>query len=102
MYAKRVLKAQQAMEKTLDPTLELQERNLNQRPHPQLNAHQVGIQAALEWLMSFFGIFEIIKTADLLQDAMVMGLDSLVQSMPTEQDVKGVFDTVRGVISNLT
>lgn len=62
----------------------------------------MGIQAALEWLMSFFAFVEIIKTADLLEEAVVMGLDSFIDSMPTEEDVKGVFDTVRGTLEKLT
>lgn len=73
------------------------------RPHPQkLNARQVGIRAALEWLMSFFALFEIIKTADLLMDTVVKGLTSLADNIPTEEDVKKMFDSVRSSVGKLT
>lgn len=73
------------------------------RPHPQkLNARQVGIRAALEWLMSFFALFEIIKTADLLEDTVVKSLTSLADNIPTEEDVKKMFDSVRSSVGKMT
>ncbi len=52
--------------------------------------------------MSFFAIFEIIKTADLLEDAAMKGLDSLMDNMPTKEDVKGMVDSVRSTVEKLT
>lgn len=67
-----------------------------------LESIQVGIVAALRWLASFFNIFEIIKTADLLEDAVVDGLDALVQSIPTDEDISRVFKNMRGAVEKLT
>lgn len=63
---------------------------------------QVGISMAVRWLASFFAIFEIIKTADILQDAVVLGLDSLLEGIPSEKDVAQAFNSVREGIENLT
>lgn len=56
---------------------------------------QTGIKDALDFLADFFGIAEILKTADLMQKSVVSGLDAIASVIPTEGDVRGLFNDLR-------
>lgn len=63
---------------------------------------QTGIKAALDFLADFFGIAEILKTAELMQASVVSGLDVILGAIPTDKDVRGVFDKLRLTLENAT
>lgn len=63
---------------------------------------QVAIKTAIEWLANFFAIGEIMKTADILQDQLVHGINQLIESIPTTEDVEGAFNRIRGTLEDFT
>eukprot|EP00903_Cladosiphon_okamuranus_P020246 g18581.t1 len=63
---------------------------------------KTSINAALDFLADFFGIAEILKTAEMMQASVVTGLDVVLATIPTEKDVRGFFNELRLTLEQAT
>ena len=56
----------------------------------------------MDFLADVFDVAEILKTAELMEASVVSGVEVILANIPTEQDVRGLFNELRLTLEKST